>query len=499
MPGRLRQAAGGAIAIASIPLAVAQSAAAAPAPLPEVAARADAPVSELARPTVVTVPGGSLVQRFQQRVGGLPVLGAEAVVAAPSEAPAVLVSDSTAPDVQPRDPAPAISRASAVRAALAGTPAKRLRAPAKAKLGIDPAGDRLAWRVTLPSAEPVADYEVTLDARSGRVLRYRDVLQHATGTAAIFNPNPVVEQGGYAGLKDRKDKDSPLLTSLRITLPLQRITSGKGCLSGTYVDVRVGKHGKKVCEPSLDFTSVTRSNNRFEALMAYFHIDATRSYVDSLGLSRPLRAKPQKVFADAIPDDNSFYSSTTRELVLGTGGVDDGEDADVIVHEYGHSLQDQASPGALRKREGATMGEGFGDYVAAMMSNLTTGGSPFDTCIFDWDGISYSPTGTCGRLANRTYDVKKAEHKCRKEIHCVGEVWSSTLFALRTALGNDPQGRSIMDRDVLEGNFMLTRKSGFGDGARAIIAADQMLYAGAHAAAIEGVMVQRKLCKKSGC
>ena len=199
--------------------------------------------------------------------------------------------------------------------------------------------------------------------------------------------------------------------------------------------------------------------------MAYFHIDRTRAYADSLGLSKPLRRKPQKVLADAITDDNSFYSSQTHELVLGTGGVDDGEDADVIVHEYGHSLQDQASPGSLQKREGATMGEGFGDYVAAMMSALTTGGSPFDTCIFDWDGISYSPDrAPAAGSPNRTYDVEKAERRCRKEIHCVGEVWSSTLFGLRIALGNDPQGHSIMDRVALESNFMLTPKSNFGDG-----------------------------------
>ena len=43
--------------------------------------------------------------------------------------------------------------------------------------------------------------------------------------------------------------------------------------------------------------------------MAYFHIDRTRAYVDALGLSKPLRRKPQKVLADAITDDNSFYSS----------------------------------------------------------------------------------------------------------------------------------------------------------------------------------------------
>ena len=33
------------------------------------------------------------------------------------------------------------------------------------------------------------------------------------------------------------------------------------------------------------------------------------------------------------------------------------------------------------------MGEGFGDYLAAAMSALITGGNAtFDACIFDWDG-----------------------------------------------------------------------------------------------------------------
>ena len=498
MPGRIRHAAGAATAIAAVTLlATAQSAAADP--LARVAARADAPLAELAQAEPVSVPGGGVVQRYQQRVGGLPVLGAETVVAAPSGGEPILVADSTAADVAPQDPAEAISRHSAVAAARAATGAKRLRAPSTAQLGVDPATGRLAWQVTLPAADPIADYLVTVDGRTGEKLRARNTLRHATGRAAIYAPNPVVMQGGYDGLRDRKDKDSPLLTSLRTTLPLERLEGTKGCLSGAYVDVRLGRKGKKVCESSLDFTGVTRSNNRFEPLMAYFHIDRTRAYADGLGLSKPLRGKPQRVLANAIPDDNSFYSSMTHELVLGTGGVDDGEDADVIVHEYGHSLQDQAAPGSLQKREGATMGEGFGDYVAAMMSALGTGGSPFDTCIFDWDGISYSPTGTCGRLADRTYDVDKAEQKCRKEIHCVGEVWSSTLFALRSLLGTDAQGRSVMDRVTLESNFMLTKKSNFADGARALLAADQLLYAGVHTGVIEGGMVERGFCKSSGC
>ena len=56
-----------------------------------------------------------------------------------------------------------------------------------------------------------------------------------------------------------------------------------------------------------------------------------------------------------------------------------------------------------------------------------------------------------------------------------------------------------MDRVALESNFMLTRKSNFADGARALIAADNLLYAGAHAAAIESAMVEKRFCKASGC
>ncbi len=316
----------------------------------------------------------------------------------------------------------------------------------------------------------------------------------------IYNPNPVVEQNGYSGLKDRNDKDYPLLTNLRVPVTLENIIdNGKGCLKGTLVDARVGESGKKVCAPGYDFTAVTRSQDDFEALMAYFHIDRERTYADSLGLSQPLRQKAQKVFADAIPDDNSFYSSQTQELVLGTGGVDDGEDADVISHEYGHSLQDQAAPHSLQRSEGGSIGEGFGDYMAATMSDLTTGPSPWDTCIFDWDGIAYSPTGTCGRVADVKTNLTTAERKCQKEIHCVGQVISSTFFGLRQQLGNDVNGQSIMDRDILEANFMNSKGTTYKSFAKSVIKADQLLYAGANIPTIEPVLIQRKFCKSSGC
>jgi hypothetical protein len=504
MPGILRSAVGGMVVTVAALLLVVGSASADQ--LSRTVARVEAPRAQLERARTVAVPGGGQIRRYKQQVGGLPVLGAEAVVVVPTGAAPILVSDNTRAGIDPQDRSGALQRSAAIAAARSATGASKLRGPASARLGLDPATGKLVWEVSLPSGEPLADLLVTVDARSGEKLRSKDLLRHATGTATgsamIFNPNPVVEQGGYSGLKDRNDKDSALLTSLRLPVTLERlIDSAKGCLKGTYVDARVGEDGKKVCSPGFDFTDLTRSDDEFEAVMAYFHVDRERAYADSLGLSQPLRQKAQKVLVDAIADDNSFYSSQTQLLVLGSGGVDDAEDADVINHEFGHSLQDQAAPHSLQNLQGGTIGEGFGDYMAAVMSDLTTGPSPFDTCIFDWDGISYSNTG-CGRDADITDNVKTAEHKCpghKEDIHCVGQVWSSSLFSLRQALGLDTNGQSIMDRDVLEANFTNSKSTSYESFAAGILAADQLFYAGAHIPALEAEFVARKFCKSSGC
>jgi len=461
---------------------------------------ATAPSAQLTVGERVPVPGGGLIHRYRQRAGGLPVFGAEAVVADPPDSAPVLVTDTTAARIEPAPADSAIPRGRAIAAARLAADAARLRAAPRARLGFDPRTGSLAWEVSLPSARPLADFVVLVDARSGEKISTRDVLWRADLSATLFDPNPVVSQGSYSDLLDAKDRDSTLLTSLRVPVSLPRITSPEGCLVGVYADARLGKRAKPVCRPSLDFTGVTRSDDRFEALMAYFHIDRTRAYVDSLGLSESLRARPQRVRANAIPADNSFYSSMTQSMTLGSGGVDDGEDADVIVHEYGHSLQDQAVKGAFgRTIATGSMGEGFGDYLAAAMSALVTGGNPgFDACIFDWDSISYSPTG-CGRRADSALTLKRAERRCLLEIHCVGEAWSGLLYELRAALGADTLGQSVMDRVVLESHFMLGKRSSFRDGARALIAADELLYAGAHVPAIEAELIERQFCKRSGC
>jgi hypothetical protein len=78
--------------------------------------------------------------------------------------------------------------------------------------------------------------------------------------------------------------------------------------------------------------------------MAYYWITAAQRYIQGLGFDsitrRPVNMESQDVRINQWGLDNSFSTSKKDELRLGKGGVDDAEDAEVILHEYGHAIMD---------------------------------------------------------------------------------------------------------------------------------------------------------------
>ena len=71
------------------------------------------------------------------------------------------------------------------------------------------------------------------------------------------------------------------------------------------------------------------------------------------------------------------WGATTRsrpiipknELRFGKGGVDDAEDAEVILHEYGHAIH-FAQNFSFASEEAGAISEGFGDYWAVTVSDV---------------------------------------------------------------------------------------------------------------------------------
>ena len=167
--------------------------------------------------------------RVRQRLGGIPVLGADATLTLGADGDRLLLDHTWAAVAQP---APArISRAEAIRRARGYVHLRALRAPVSASKVILPQRRRLAWRVLVPGARPLGDFEALVDARSGALVRLRNLVKDATTTPAlVFDPNPVVEQGSRTGLADDNNGESAALEPLyrKVTL---RISSRRAAWS----------------------------------------------------------------------------------------------------------------------------------------------------------------------------------------------------------------------------------------------------------------------------
>lgn len=479
-----------ALAAACLLAVLADAAAAAASPPADVRSRlhdASAPTSQLGE-VEVRDSLGTRFYRFRQEVDGVPVLGAEAVVSEPPGARADLLADGTRRGIE-RPGRARVDRPAAVAAAKRRAVVERLRAQPRASLAIlpDPSGGRLVWRVLLPSREPVASFEVLVDARSGDAVRLRDLLRRETGTARVFDPNAFVANGSRDGLSDGGDADSALLTALRRPVTLSRLDAS-GCLRGAWV--RATLPAGDVCKADRDWTAVTRSDDRFEAIMAYFHVDRAQEYIQALGFGNVL-ARQVRVRADDLPEDNSFFDPATGEISLGTGGVDDGEDADVIVHEYGHAIQSDQVAGFGSGAEAGAIGEGFGDYLAAALSATFTQDDRFDACVAEWDQLGAGDPAAIPCLRRADRDLTAAEvagPPCGGEVHCAGEAWSGALWDIRSALGG-----AVVDRLVIQSHFGLTPDARFHDGSRALIAADRALYGGVHEPMLRELLGSRGL------
>lgn len=321
----------------------------------------------------------------------------------------------------------------AVGAALAATGVTDpYQAPPTRRLLV-PMGGRLVdtWRVEVLSLRPAVAATVDVSALDGRVLEIRDSRMLADGTATVFDPNPVVRlkkdltQPGVDGTVDT-DLDSADLTSALTTLPIREVNASLlplGRLTGPWVDV-IGPAPLGL-SPSFEFT---RSDPRFEATMAYAHVDRFQRYIQRLGFTgaAAANAEPQTVITVPVYGfDNAFYQAGLDLLLFGNGGVDDAEDAEVILHEYGHAVLDDQVPGLTGSAEGGAIHEGFGDFLAAAFYARISGGFQ-DTCVADWDATSYSTEDPpCLR---RLDTAKRYPDDMVGQVHADGEIWSAFLW-----------------------------------------------------------------------
>lgn len=328
---------------------------------------------------------------------------------------------------------------------------------------------RRAWKVKFGTRNPAASWILFIDAASGHVFDERNVLRKIDGAGFVFRPNPVVTLNRDDVL-DLKDKSQEVFRKAYKKVVLKDLQPG-GTLKGRYVDTTKTAQYARSADNAFLFD---REDDRFEEVMAYYHIDSLQRYIQSLGFSssKSILDRTIRVNCHGTPDDQSFYdpSPGRHDLTFGDGGVDDAEDAEVILHEYGHAIQDAIIPGFGQVNEGRAMGEGFGDYIgASFFARYKT--KPRKVKVAEWDAKGYA--GGPQECLRRLDSPKRYPEHMEGEEHADGEIWSACLWKVRKLLG-----AKKADTVILESHFYLNQYVDFKDGAEAIIMAEKNLYGG---------------------
>ncbi|EHO40279.1 Propeptide peptidase M4 and M36 [Caldithrix abyssi DSM 13497] len=338
-------------------------------------------------------------------------------------------------------------------------------------------GTELCWRVSMPTEQPLGDWEVLVNAVDGRITNVKDLRMFNNGRGLVFDPDPLTTAGvEYGGdFVDNNDADSDSLNNQRIEVILRDITYENGLykLKGPYA-VLVDLESPADNFPELADSSAfryTRYQQEFEHVMAYYHVDlSTRYLILELGYDEPAQREFQVDPHGLNGDDNSHYMSSSNYIAFGEGGVDDAEDADVLWHEHAHSFQTNLTGGMSYSGETMSLQEGSSDYWAASYSRMVND--------YNW-GYVFSWDGHNEFWAGRRCDLDWVYPDDYVSGHDGGQIWSSALMDIWADLG-----RYITDRLFIETHYIWGYSPGLQDAAQAYIQADRNLYNGEHLSVI---------------
>lgn len=393
-------------------------------------------------------------------------------------------------------------------------------------------GFQTIWKVGLDLDTPYGAWELRLDAASGQVLALRDANiyrreddftissvderigalggsledrgkafqryaakaamiedrgagDRADGTGVIFDPDPRATLSNSA-LQDNSPPSS--FTAAYFTRDLLDLTFSGGLYRVTGPWVNIINWDPPNTPPSTtsdgNWTAV-RGDNAFNDAMTYYMLDTNQRYMQAMGFTGATGIQQGSIGTDTDGfngADNSFYSPGSNRISFGHGCVDDSEDSDVMLHEYGHAIHYGINSNWNGGDTGA-MGEGFGDYWAGSYSYSTPNGQTFHPeWVFSWDGHGDGNQCWSGRLLNKLNLVYN--HNIYYGAHqgipggSSDELWSTPLFQSLIALMDLGQTRESVDQIILESHFGIGYGPKMRDLANATVAAAQALQPG---------------------
>jgi Zn-dependent metalloprotease len=348
---------------------------------------------------------------------------------------------------------------------------------------------RLVWQVQV-RVRPDQVYRVVLDAQSGQLIGKSNLIAHVDEPKAdVYLSNPVA---------------TPTLT----TVPMFNLTDPDH-LTGKYVNLnRFTSYNamgdilyEQDLQPGANGYRLLPTDTKFDEPMAYFQVNRWHDFFhDTLGFAKRDTSLPVIVGTtnpDGSPLNNAFYDPTHDFLNFGkfTDGRDLALDADIIGHEYTHSVADTLTK--ILFNESWTESRAINEATADYFSSTVVG----EGCLSEYG--SPQP-GTCMRdLTNRKHYPEEVplSHPLKNgaayydlpEEHYTGEIWGAALWDLRRSLG-----APVADQLIFASLPLYPDTATFSDAYVALQAADSQLKTDAAATLTEimnkrGIPLQMKV------
>jgi Zn-dependent metalloprotease len=333
-------------------------------------------------------------------------------------------------------------------------------------------------------------YELVLD-KNAKVIYQNDLLSYSAPqdsivTMWVFNPDPLTtaNQNYGAPHADNSDQDVLELNAERVSVQTNvTFENDTFFLKNDFVEIK--EVSLPATTPTFSLTpefNYTRAEPGFEDVNAYYHINYFQQYIRTLGFTN-IVDYPIVVDAHALSgSDNSNFNPAFNppRLQFGEGGVDDAEDADVIIHEFGHAIMHSAAPGTNNGTQRKALDEATGDYFASSYSRFLSPNRWSD--VFTWDGHNEFWNG------RSSVSTDHYPEDLNNNLYTDADIWSATLMQIWGDIG-----REATDAVMIQAAYGFSEGMTMSQAALLFLQADTLLFNGDNFIPIRQRMFDRGL------
>jgi hypothetical protein len=300
----------------------------------------------------------------------------------------------------------------------------------------------------------IAIFNSNYDIIFNQCLSFDKDINTSKANASVFNPDPITSAHVEYGdpYFHNHGATNPSLEAEQINVKIDCKVDGNGIyyLENNFVKIEnwESPNWNVVTSTNGNF-NFTRDQIGFQQVNAYYHISEMKKYLNSIGFEDAVNYQI-RVDADAENgDDNSHFSPLGRQGELTFGAyylagskgqehVPDAEDAEVVIHEYGHAITNSYSS-ATGTNERRCLEEATADYFAVSYSKAIDDYN-WDK-IFKWDAHNEFWDG---RMATSNLCYTNIYSFPSNDYYKYSGVWTAPLMDLYGELGKETTDKLVL-------------------------------------------------------